>query len=182
MKKKILIIMLLLWSNIALTEDNSNKILKYSLIQHDEPIVVKEIKFYDLEGNPHTLDEYTGQPVILQFWATWCTFCINNIKELDDLYKNFKNEKKDHKVHIITLSEDYKDPTIVKSFFTQKKIELLTPYTDKGNVIFNNLMITSIPSTILLDSNGKEVVRINGFINWTKDKDFLAILAKYQQN
>ncbi len=177
---KFFFIIILLFSNVALTKDNGNKILKYSLIQYEQPINFKEITYFDLEDKPLTLEEYNGNITIIHFWATWCTFCINNIKELDNLYKKLKSEKKEQTINIITLSEDYKDPNIIKNFFSQKNIEFLEPYVDKKNTIFNNLKITSIPSTIILNKEGKEVVRINGFIDWGKDKDFLEILAKYQ--
>ncbi len=47
------------------------------------PVVASELDsvFPDLEGKPHSLAEWKGKVVILNFWATWCSPCLEEIPE-----------------------------------------------------------------------------------------------------
>lgn len=47
----------------------------------------------DQNGVTHTLDEYRGKFVVLNFWTTWCTYCKVELPELQNLYTEYgKNE------------------------------------------------------------------------------------------
>ena len=53
-----------------------------------DPDAVPAIDFtlYDQYGNEHTLSEYKGKTVFLNFWATWCPPCRNEMPEIQKLY------------------------------------------------------------------------------------------------
>jgi thiol-disulfide isomerase/thioredoxin len=42
-----------------------------------------------LDGHPHSLDEWHGKLVLVNFWATWCTPCLHEIPELVKLQKQY---------------------------------------------------------------------------------------------
>ena len=46
----------------------------------------------DLNGNRVSLSGFSGQPVILNFWATWCGPCRVEIPYMDALYKKYKDQ------------------------------------------------------------------------------------------
>ncbi|HZR38003.1 MAG TPA: TlpA disulfide reductase family protein [Nevskia sp.] len=42
-----------------------------------------------LDGHPHSLDEWHGKLLLVNFWATWCTPCLHEIPELVKLQKQY---------------------------------------------------------------------------------------------
>ena len=43
----------------------------------------------DLSGNKVTLEQYRGQVVLLDFWATWCPPCLESIPKLVELQEKY---------------------------------------------------------------------------------------------
>ena len=41
----------------------------------------------DVNGKMHSLSDFRGQWVVVNFWATWCAPCIEEIPELSELSK-----------------------------------------------------------------------------------------------
>ena len=41
-------------------------------LQEQEGPVAPDFQVYDLEGNPVSLSQFMGKPIVLNFWASWC--------------------------------------------------------------------------------------------------------------
>ena len=46
---------------------------------------VPDIRLKDLNGNWHDIAEWSGQPLLINFWATWCAPCLREMPMLDAL-------------------------------------------------------------------------------------------------
>jgi len=46
----------------------------------------------DAEGNPVSLSDYRGKPLILHFWATWCPYCTKLQPGLEKLYREYRED------------------------------------------------------------------------------------------
>ncbi|MEK6806419.1 MAG: TlpA disulfide reductase family protein [Pseudomonadota bacterium] len=53
------------------------------------PVLTADIRFTDLEGKPHTLADYRGKLVLVNFWATWCGPCLVEIPLLVEARKTY---------------------------------------------------------------------------------------------
>lgn len=49
----------------------------------------------DQNGNEHTLSDYVGQIIFLNFWATWCPPCRSEMPELQSLYEEYGYNEED---------------------------------------------------------------------------------------
>lgn len=49
----------------------------------------------DQNGNSHTLSDYQGKTVFLNFWATWCPPCRGEMPEIQELYEEFGYNEED---------------------------------------------------------------------------------------
>lgn len=47
------------------------------------------IKLTDLAGNSHSLEEFRGKLLVVNFWATWCTPCLHEIPALKKIQDDY---------------------------------------------------------------------------------------------
>ena len=58
----------------------------------------------DASGKVHTLKDYQGKPLVIQFWATWCPYCKKLEPGLNKIYNKFKDANGNHKIQVIGIS------------------------------------------------------------------------------
>ncbi|MCH5248734.1 MAG: redoxin family protein [Lachnospiraceae bacterium] len=54
-----------------------------------EIVPAPDFTLTDQNGNVHTLSDYKGQTVFLNFWATWCPPCRSEMPEIQNLYEEY---------------------------------------------------------------------------------------------
>lgn len=114
----------------------------------------------DLNGKIHSLKEFKGKIVLLNFWATWCPSCKEDIAELLFIYRQYK----DSGLEVVGISLDKKGLGVVDSFVK----ELNIPYTillGDETVVKSYGGFKGIPTTFLLDKEGRIVKKYSGQIN-----------------
>ena len=55
--------------------------------QSQELQMAPDFTVYDAEGNPVSLSEYFGKPIVLNFWASWCGPCKAEMPDFEEVYK-----------------------------------------------------------------------------------------------
>ncbi len=127
----------------------------------------------DQYGNMHTLSDYKGKVVFLNFWATWCPPCNKELPDIEELYKEY-NLNKDEVVFLgITnpSSEEYPNNQDVGkeeiiSFLEDKKYTFPTLFDETGEVL-QSYNISAFPTTFMIDKEGNIVGYVPGMM--TKD-------------
>ncbi|AAU03862.1 TlpA disulfide reductase family protein [Rickettsia typhi] len=140
--------------------------------------VPDNIFFFDEEKNQYSLDQFEGKTILLVFWATWSATCVKEMPDFDILQKDFRKLP----FSVIPISEDYQDIKIVKEYFKSYHIRYLPIYYDYRNALFKALGIISLPTSILIDSNGKIVTIFVGTTNWYDEKVRDTILSAIPGN
>ncbi len=132
---------------------------------------VSDISFEDSDGTPLTLADFEGKLILLNIWATWCGPCREEMPTLDALQAELGSDN----FEVVALSIDRKGIEIVNEFYQEIGIEHLAPYIDKTGMASADLEAVGIPTTLLLDRQGKEIGRLVGEAEWdTQDMiDFL---------
>ena len=118
--------------------------------------------FADAQGQDVSLADFEGKPLLLNIWATWCAPCKAEMPTLDALAASEKG-----RMNVIAVSQDLEGRAPVVAFFKETAVKNLVPYTDADNALltaFNNAI--ALPTTILYDSDGKEVWRVAGGVEW----------------
>ena len=152
----------------------SNAMEIKNLIIHKEVKKYNSISILDTNNKQIDLNEFKGNLILLNFWATWCAPCKEEMPSLDSLQSNMKLDNL--KIIPINVGKD----SIKKSlaFFKELKIKNLDLYFDTPVTLAKKFNLRGIPTTILIDKNGSEFARIVGSINF-EDKKFINWLRKY---
>ena len=152
----------------------SNAIEIKNLIIHKEVKKYNSISILDTNNKQIDLNEFKGNLILLNFWASWCAPCKEEMPSLDSLQSNMKLDNL--KIIPINVGKD----SIKKSlaFFKELKIKNLDLYFDTPVTLAKKFNLRGIPTTILIDKNGSEFARIVGSINF-EDKKFINWLRKY---
>jgi thiol-disulfide isomerase/thioredoxin len=117
--------------------------------------------FIDPDGKPVKLADFAGKPLLVNLWATWCAPCVKELPTLDRLAQSGK-------IQVLAVSQDDGPHPSVVAFLKAHKIETLKPYQDSKMALSGALgPDTVLPTSILLDANGKEVWRFVGDQDWT---------------
>jgi thiol-disulfide isomerase/thioredoxin len=125
----------------------------------------EDVAFFDEDGARRFLPEFEGKTILLVFWATWCPSCAQEIPILDNLQKDFRKLP----FEVIAVSQDFQGIEIVKKFFRLNEIRYLKIFHDYRNNLFKAYSIVGLPTALLINQEGKTVLRFNGSIQWQDD-------------
>ena len=112
-----------------------------------------------LDGKPLNLASEKGNVVFLNVWATWCGPCRFETPELQALQNQYAAKG----LKVIGVSVDEGETSAVKTFVTEQKITYPIAVDPEGRIA-NLLQTTVLPTSLLLDRNGKIVWRQIGAI------------------
>ena len=132
--------------------------------ESDEPArsAAPDCTFYDLGGNAHTLSEFAGKPVILNFWASWCGPCKSEMPDLEAAYKEYGEE-----IHFILVNlTDGKSETVesASGYIAGQGYTFPVYYdTDMSGALA--YQVTSIPITYFIDAEGNVVAYASGMMS-----------------
>ena len=121
-----------------------------------------EAMFSDPDGDLIRLAEFKGSPLLVNLWASWCAPCVKELPTLDALAK-----ARDGKLGVITVSEDMAPHSSVVAFLNNLNVETLGSYHDPKMALMGALGAQVLPTTVLFDSEGREVWRYVGDLDWT---------------
>lgn len=103
----------------------------------------------DLNGNPVSLSDFRGRPVILNFWATWCVPCRVEMPELQQALDDYADEE----LVILALNQQ-ESREAVEVFFEEFNLSL-TPLLDSEGTVSKLYSIVVFPGTIFINPNGQ---------------------------
>jgi thiol-disulfide isomerase/thioredoxin len=118
--------------------------------------------FFDTHDAKHTIADYIGTGVVLNFWATWCPPCI---MEMPDLIRLKKHLKKNN-VTVLALSVDRGGTDKIVRFFKKQGFKGLDILMDKKSRLAQKSGVQGLPVTILIDADGLERGRVTGIAPW----------------
>jgi thiol-disulfide isomerase/thioredoxin len=137
-------------------------VAKFTLAPSPKPL--PELAFTDADDKPLTLASYKGKTVLLNFWATWCAPCVKEMPSLDRLQAEMGKDK----FTVLPLSLDGPSRPKVAPFYAEKKLISLGIYFDKGKKVLGALDVSVLPTSILIDAQGRELGRLEGEADWDK--------------
>jgi peroxiredoxin len=119
------------------------------LIQGPAPLWEAQL----LDGSPIGLEDYTGQPLLLHFWATWCAICRLEEGEIVRISQS-------HPVVAVAMQSG--PAFAVQEYLSERERELNVVNDPEGRIA-HQYGVRAVPSTFIIDRNGQIVYRKQGY-------------------
>ncbi len=140
-----------------------NKGAMAPLLVRAKPLDVPPVEFLDGGGATKSLADFKGKVVLLNIWASWCVPCREEMPALDKLESELGG--KDFAVVAVNIDKGGADKA--KSFLAETGASHLGLYTDPTGKLFATLKTVGMPTTLVLDRDGKEIGRLVGPADWS---------------
>ena len=112
----------------------------------------------------HQLADYRGKPVIVNFWATWCPPCRAEMPSMNRAWHKIK----DQGIEMIAINVGEDEDTIF-AFLGEYPVDFTILLDQSGNII-SKWPIKGLPTTFVLDTDGKLVYRAIGGREWDAEE------------
>ncbi len=145
-----------------------------NLILIEELKNYKEVIFKDENQKKLNLDDYKGNLIILNFWATWCAPCREEIPSLDVL----QSDSRLNNLKIFPINIGQEDLIKSKSFFKKLNIKNLNIYFDPSISLAKKFKLRGVPTSIIFNKKGEEFARVVGLIDFN-DERFIKWLQNF---
>ncbi len=131
------------------------------------------LTFLKDDNTTASLSEWRGKVVLLNFWATWCSPCIREMPSLQKLNNLLSKES----FAVLALSQDMQGWRKIRPFIQKYQLNDLPIYNDPKLSGAKRFAVKGLPTTILLDRDGREIGRLLGHAEW--DSEEAINLIKY---
>ncbi len=158
-------------SNTEEIDDSSNTVEPddASDTEDTEYVLAPEFTLTDQYGNTHSLADYRGKIVFLNFWATWCPPCREELPYIEELHQEYSSQDDPDVVFLgVTFPglDNEQDVEGVTEFLSENGYTYPT-LMDEGATLMQPYYITAYPTTFIIDPEGYVLGYIPG--GMTKD-------------
>jgi len=121
----------------------------------------------DQYGNTHTLADYKGKTIFLNFWATWCPPCRREMPEIQMLHEEYSAEEEPEVAIIGVAAPNYGDEGSVEEIasFLEENGYTYPVLMDTNAELFMSYGVYSYPTTFMIDAEGNVFGYVTGQLN-----------------
>lgn len=121
-----------------------------------------EISFLPENGGETSLMAWKGRVVLVNLWATWCAPCREEMPSLARL----QTEMGSPEFEVVAIAVDRKGLEASGKFLKEVGATALKLYADPSTELLGKFQAVGLPSSILLDREGREIGRLAGPAEW----------------
>ncbi len=130
-----------------------------------DPVAVTDTVFTHADGGEHTLEQFEGKHIVLNFWATWCAPCRKEMPMLSELQAEFGGES----FEIVTIATGRNELAGIRRFFAEIEVDNFPIYLDPRQKLAREMGVLGLPVTLVIDPEGNEIARMIGDAEWNSD-------------
>lgn len=148
--------------------------VQQGFVLHDTPQPVVNVRYRTENGNRGDMEDFRGKVILVNVWATWCVPCRVEMPTLDALQAELGSDR----FEVVALSIDRAGLPVVRDFYDEIGITNLNIYVDKTMLSMTALRTIGLPTTILIDAQGRELGRLVGAAEWD-DPEMVSFLRSF---
>lgn len=126
--------------------------------------VASGFELNNMNGEKRKLSDYRGKPVIINCWATWCPPCRAELPAMNRAWEKVKAEN----IEMLAINVGEDEDTIF-AFTGEYPIDFTVLLDETGEEI-KRWPIRGLPTTFVLDKEGRIVYRAIGEREWDDEK------------
>lgn len=161
--------------NVSGTEEESGSPEETSETEDSKVIPALDFTLKDQFGNTHTLADYKGKTIFLNFGATWCGPCKAELPDIQKLYEKYSEETEEEVVVLGVagpkMGNEKTEEEIIE--FLEEN-ELTYPVLmDTDWTLFQGYGISSFPTTFMIDKEGNVFGYVPGQLSYDIMEDII---------
>ena len=133
---------------------------------------IDKIRLTDLNGQSHSLEQYLGKTIFINFWATWCKPCIQEMPFIKEMQNILQNE------NIIFLMASNESPEQIEEFINTRDYKFNFVRIENSE----EMNVQALPTTFIFNKKGKLVFSETGFRKWNEKNNIDLILKIAKEN
>ena len=155
-------------TNNAYSQPNILKTFN-NIVIHEKPKDLPDLELIDKKGNKIIFNDFSSKLTLINFWATWCAPCKKELPKLESLHKQIPESQ----LKIVLINIEKIQYYKVQKFFDDLKVKNLDSFFDDKLKLTKKLQLRGIPITLIVNSEGKEISRIIGDLDFTDSRFIL---------
>jgi thiol-disulfide isomerase/thioredoxin len=158
MKNRLLFLLALMVAGMPALARDAVPELSHTLTRLEAPLAAPAFTLADMDGQPHRLDDYRGNWVLVNFWATWCPPCRKEMPSLEGLYQTYRARG----LRVLAVNQ-WEDVDHVFSYMGELNVFPSFPILfDPESRVSEAWGVRGLPTTFLVDPQGRIVYRAVG--------------------
>jgi thiol-disulfide isomerase/thioredoxin len=129
------------------------------------PFPAPAISLTDSSGHSVELSELQGKLVLVNLWASWCEPCLREMPSLERLQSRLGE-----RIAVLAVSEDRGGNKTVDPFLAKLGLKSVKIYIDPKSEVGHAFGARGLPTSFLIDREGKVLGRVEGAAEWDSPK------------
>jgi thiol-disulfide isomerase/thioredoxin len=142
-------------------------------VPSQQPAPAPPVSLTDVSGNAVELSDFKGRLVLVNLWATWCEPCLREMPSLERL-----QSKLGDRIAVLGVSEDRGGNKTVEPFIAKLGLKSVKIFIDPKSVVGRAFEVRGLPTSLLIDRDGKLLGRVEGAAEWDSPK-IMAVLDRF---
>jgi thiol-disulfide isomerase/thioredoxin len=134
-------------------------------VPSSQPFTAPAISLADTNGHSVELSELRGKLVLVNLWATWCEPCLREMPSLERLQSRLGE-----RIAVLAVSEDRGGNKSVEPFIAKLGLKSVKIYIDPKSEVGHAFGARGLPTSFLIDREGKVLGRVEGAAEWDSPK------------
>ncbi len=128
----------------------------------DNPLPAPRVPLLNGAGSQVFLSDFKGKVVLVNFWATWCAPCVREMPGIDKLQAKLGGKD----FTVVAVNEDRGGVASAKPFLKKLGTTNLALYVDSKMAMMRAFKVRGLPTSFLLDREGRIVGKLEGIAEW----------------